>query len=371
VAALSAPARRSVGRLGAGVLAWAWVAGRGVGWNHVAVPALALALVVLAVGRPRRPASREAWTWLAFAGWYVVAAVGSQHPGLSARAAAELLAVGALIAALSSSPRSWRLHEAIRFGAALGAITLLAWWSVHLLGWRGRGIAEDFLGASPSSVAARLGVALLIVRSASAPLPLQGAIAVGIGATTARAHTISVLAALVLGPPRRWTRAVAALLLLSFALAFASPWWSDRRHRVTEPTALAATSGRTAIWSLALQAVAEHPLRGSGPDTFAADYDRRLGDALTRGHPRTDGAMETHSVVLEILVDGGAIALLLLLAAVAQTARRLLGQPGSTPRAGLVFLLLSGLTVDLFVKGHFALLAAVVATLPPEEPDVA
>jgi hypothetical protein len=81
---------------------------------------------------------------------------------------------------------------------------------------------------------------------------------------------------------------------------------------------------RTALWSAAIVLWRAHPLLGVGPDNFRRRYEAVLSPAPT-GQPYTDTRMHANSLYLETLADlglAGAVALALLAAASAGTARR-------------------------------------------------
>ena len=96
---------------------------------------------------------------------------------------------------------------------------------------------------------------------------------------------------------RRW--AVAAFVLAAGVVALVSGRWQLAGHDLR---------GRIAIWEVAVAAVADDPLLGTGPETFVASYGEHVGDATVREFGRAAAVDRAHSGVLDFAVSFGLIA---------------------------------------------------------------
>lgn len=167
---------------------------------------------------------------------------------------------------------------------------------------------------------------------------------------------------LILLSPRRG-RALAALLVpvvgVVVAVAVAP---SSVTERISSDSR---SSGRADIWRIAVRSCPEHCAAGSGWATFAEVHEERLlTDPTARGIQRR---FQAHSLWLGTLVEGGVVALALLLAGLGLTYRELARVPREQrgpPLAGLAALVVSStfLATLSFKYFWFVLMYAVVVS---------
>ena len=116
------------------------------------------------------------------------------------------------------------------------------------------------------------------------------------------------------------------------------------------------SSGRTSIWSVGLRACETHCWRGSGWGTFPTLYNQTV-----LSHPSLavyNGVLtfKSHNVWLELVVEGGIVTLLLVVAALAMLFRSVWALPTdrrAVPLAGLVALLISNEFLSNFNFKYF------------------
>ena len=133
------------------------------------------------------------------------------------------------------------------------------------------------------------------------------------------------------------------------------------------------SSGRSDIWRIAVLSCPEHCLQGSGWATFADVHEERwLTDPAARGVQRR---FEAHSIWLGTLVEGGVLALGLVLAALLATVRDVTRLPKvlrGPPLAGLAALLVSNVFLATLPFKYFWLVlmyAVAVQNLPAPAED--
>lgn len=140
---------------------------------------------------------------------------------------------------------------------------------------------------------------------------------IGILRIKSRGALLGVLAALLVGFFRPWSRrrasAVVAALLAGLA-ALPMRWWNYLWSAVFK-FGWAAGMARPRIWAAALNVAADHPFLGAGPGNFAAGFLRHLPPS---GRPLVHFgfyAEQAHSQILQFAADAGLIGLALFLAA--------------------------------------------------------
>lgn len=188
--------------------------------------------------------------------------------------------------------------------AALGVQGVTAG-CIALVGARGR--------ARPATglLVVALCVVTVLIRSAAAAALLVGVLAVT-GWVLVRRTT-----------PTRTVATVAAVLVLAAVVTTAiagATYHVARGNTLDDLAQRAVTARRVALWHDAVELMADHPLRGVGPQRFPRESPTARRDADTR---------QAHSAFLQSGAEGGVPALLLLVAVIGLVLTRLAATRGT------------------------------------------
>jgi O-antigen ligase len=122
---------------------------------------------------------------------------------------------------------------------------------------------------------------------------------------------------------------LALVLVVALGLTFVPATTWDRMGSIQGEISEGTLTKRTYIWSAGLEAYREHPVLGVGAGAFEAGVVKRL-----------DVAYVAHNSYLSVLVELGAVGLILFLALLASLVHAALKLP-KTPRTAWIFLLLT------------------------------
>jgi hypothetical protein len=179
-------------------------------------------------------------------------------------------------------------------------------------------------------------------------------VVVAIFLTGSRGGLLGVIAGLMVLLRRMRRPTSAAVVVLVPALAVAAAFVVAPPYVVERVTGDTRSSGRTDIWRIGLHACPHYCLQGSGWGTFAYVHEQGLlEDPTARGLRHR---VEAHSVWLGTLVEGGIVALTLLVFALAVTARELLRLPRTVrapPLAAFVALLVTNTFLHTLAFKYF------------------
>lgn len=200
-----------------------------------------------------------------------------------------------------------------------------------------------------------------------------GLIAAGIALTGSRGGIVAgivVLAALAFHERRRVvTVSFAVLALAGGVVAFSlAPEGLQQRLQRTDST------HRTAIWRVGLEACPTYCVHGSGWGTFPSVYNLALGQARDAEGYRL--GFKAHNIWLRAPLEGGVLALVFMIAALAATLLDVLRLPSSLrgpPLAALIGLLVSNTFLSNVDFKYFwlVLIHATMCTLAFEQQEEA
>ncbi len=149
-----------------------------------------------------------------------------------------------------------------------------------------------------AAVAARRGGSWRWVGGLAVVLAAVNVAAAQTRAVLASAAAVGFIALLLVSRGRRrW--AIATFVPAAGAVALLSGRWQLAGHELR---------GRIAMWEVAVAAVADDPLLGTGPETFIASYGEHVGDETVREFGRAAAVDRAHSGVLDFAVSFGLIA---------------------------------------------------------------
>lgn len=299
--------------------------------------------------------------WAMFLGFAILTFSWSVAPDMTR---SELLVLGSLVvlyavtALLEVTPRDLRAVEhGIVLGGAVGAVWGIVLFARDGLGSAVEGIPRLELPAGggemgdPNIAAAILLLPLVVavgrgIRARSGPLRVAYLSAAALTATAllltgSRGGLVAAIVALVVlavSDERRGALvgvAAAAVITAAIVFTMTPDVLQDRLQEVH-------STGRTDIWRNGLAACPEHCLTGSGWGSFPEIHEERL----LRDHDARGRLLrfEPHSIWVGTLVEGGVVALALLVTGLAVTAASLLRlrpQRRGPPLAGLVGLVIT------------------------------
>jgi O-antigen ligase len=287
------------------------------------------------------------WALVFFAGW------GLAHSAAEVRwllwapqIAAALTCLYALVQAAGADPLPWQgravfagyvrpfgtLGHPNLLGAFLAMVVPLAAQQCWAAGGEGRRPA-----AAAHGLAAALACAAIVL-SASRGAWLALAVAGAVLLTMAALAGLSRRALLVLTA----ASVAGAVIAVALALAAARGPWHGLAERVRH---LTEAESRRQIWGVALGILADHPLLGSGVDTFQLAFAPRRPPGYWLSTDWNTTPLKAHDDLLHVLatqgLPGGAAALLLAGGAIAAGIR--LWRRGTGPERGLAAALVASL----------------------------